>query len=104
MQTDHPFVLLTEGPGDVFKAIDAGFGAVALLGTDISDVQIEKLAGLKKKILVAFDNDKASVENAVKVSLRLRSRGIEAEIRHPPSAFKDVGEMAAKDVATWLAA
>jgi hypothetical protein len=103
-QGEYPFLLLTEGPGDVFKARRASFGAVALLGTDMSDVQIGKLAGLKKKILVAFDNDKAGVENAVKVSSRLRARGIETEIRHPPSAYKDVGEMETMDVATWLAA
>ena len=66
-KTEHSLILLAEGPGDVFKAWAAGFGAVALLGTDMSEVQIEKLAALNKKVFVAFDNDKAGVENAVKV-------------------------------------
>jgi hypothetical protein len=103
-QTDRTFVLLTEGPGDVFRAMESGVGAVALLGTDLSEVQIEKLAGWKKKVLVTFDNDKAGVENAVKVRTRLRARGVEAEVVHPPAAFKDVGEMRAADVVAWLEA
>jgi DNA primase len=67
-------------------------------------VQIQKLAGLGKRVVVAFDNDPAGVENAVKVRARLLAHGAEAEIRHPPKAFKDVGEMTAKEVATWAAA
>jgi hypothetical protein len=102
MKSDKPFVLLVEGPGDVFRSVEAGFPAVALLGTDMADGQVEKLAKLNKKVVIAFDNDKAGKENSPKIHARLATRGIEVEVLHPPQAFKDMGEMPTKDVIAWL--
>jgi len=39
-----PFVLVVEGSSDVFRALEAGIPAVALLGTDLSDWQAERLS------------------------------------------------------------
>src|SRR5262249_21506613 len=41
--SDGPFVLVVEGPGDVFRAAEAGFPAVALLGSGLTEIQAEKL-------------------------------------------------------------
>ncbi len=102
-RSENPFLVLVEGPSDAFRSLEAGFPAVALLGTDMSDVQVEKLAVLNKKITIAFDNDKAGRENSPKIQARLAARGIETKIWHPPAPFKDVGEMPTQEVITWLA-
>src|SRR5581483_7041628 len=38
-----PFVLLLEGPCDVFRAAEAGVAAVAAFGSDLSPVQADKV-------------------------------------------------------------
>lgn len=56
-QSPGSSVFLVEGPGDVFRLTEAGYTAVASMGTDLSPTQVEKLAALGKEVIVAFDND-----------------------------------------------
>jgi hypothetical protein len=102
-RSEHPFVLLVEGPGEVFRATEAGFPAVGLLGTDMSEVQVEKLAAMGSEVVIAFDNDEPGRENGQRVYSRLRARSIDVGIWSPPEQFKDVGEMPPEEVVAWLA-
>ncbi len=97
-----PFVLVVEGVPDVLRATEAGVPAVAAFGVEVSVAQVRKLASLNKEVVVAFDNDEAGRSAAVSAVTLLRREGVQAVIRHPPSGVKDVGEMAAGDVAGWF--
>jgi hypothetical protein len=101
-QSDNPFVLLVEGAGDVFRAVEAGFPAVALLGTDLSDEQASKLAALGKEVVVALDNNDAGWRAAPVVRGKHHERGVPARLLHPPKDYDDVGDMPAAEVARWL--
>jgi hypothetical protein len=101
-RSDSSFVLLVEGVPDVLRAAEAGIPAVAAFGTDISAAQTKKLVALDKKVVVAFDNDDAGSKAGTATAELLRREGLSVEVRHPPAVFKDVGEMAARDVADWL--
>ncbi|QDU20596.1 toprim domain-containing protein [Urbifossiella limnaea] len=99
-----PFVLLVEGVTDVLRAAEAGVVAVAGFGTDLSVPQALKLAVLNKPVVVAFDNDPAGTRAAASIVTLLRREGVSATVRHPPSGYKDVGEIPAAEVTRWLAA
>jgi hypothetical protein len=98
-----PFVLLVEGPPDVFRGAQAGLPTVATFGVEVSETQLVKLAAMRRRVVVAFDNDKRGRSRAPLVADKLRARGVEAEVRHPPAPHKDVGEMPAAEVTGWLA-
>ena len=98
------FVLLVEGVPDVLRAAEAGIVAVSGFGTGLSVMQMQKLAVLNKPVVVAFDNDDAGRAAAPDLARMLRRGCVRAEVRHPPAAFKDVGEMPAEAVSQWLAA
>jgi hypothetical protein len=102
-RSDAPFVLLVEGAPDVFRTAEAGVPAVAGFGTDLSVVQIRKLASLQKRVVIAFDNDAAGREAATSMARLLQWEGVKAVVHHPPVGFKDVGEMPAPAMAGWLA-
>jgi hypothetical protein len=97
-----PFVLVVEGAGDVFRAMEAGVPAVALLGWDMSDWQAERLAALNKSILVALDNDEAGIRASESVYERISRHTSAVEVSPPVSPFKDVGEMPVEEVRKWL--
>jgi hypothetical protein len=101
-QSSSRFVLLVEGPGDVWRAHEAGFTAVAPFGVELSQTQAEKLAALDRHIIIAFDNDEAGVFSRSRASATLRAQGVTVSVLPPPPAYKDVGEMAAEAVANWL--
>lgn len=65
-------LLLVEGTRDAMKAWQEGFGAVALLHTDLTDDQLILLGHLTpKSIVVMFDGDIAGYDNAPKVAKKL---------------------------------
>lgn len=99
-----PFVLLVEGVPDVLRAAEAGIVAMCGFGTGLSEQQVVKLTMLNKKVVVAFDNDDAGREAGRNLMPALHEAGLRAVLKSPPSRFKDVGEMPAETVATWLAA
>jgi hypothetical protein len=101
-QSPSPLVLLVEGPGDVFKAAEAGLTAVALLGTDLSDQQVGKLAVLGKEVVICLDNDRAGKEQAGVAWKRVWARAVWASIWSPPEKYKDLGEMPVEEVAPWM--
>ena len=102
LSTPLPFVLVVEGAGDVFRAVEAGVPAVAPLGWDMSDWQAERLAAMNKSILVALDNDDAGLRASESVYKCLLRNTPGVEVFTPPSPFKDVGEMPVEEVRRWL--
>lgn len=101
-RSSSPFVLLVEGAPDVFRATEADYPAVALLGTDLSATQVQKLAALKKTVVVALDNDEAGRAATVRVHHRLRRTGLDAHVWHVPDAVKDLGEMSAEAIKNYM--
>jgi hypothetical protein len=96
-----PFVLLVEGIPDVLRAAEAGLPAVACLGTELPFFYLAKLERLRKKVVVAFDNDDSGQRQSRAAVLRLTECGVLAESRHPPTGVKDVADLAPKDVTAW---
>jgi hypothetical protein len=97
-----PFVLLVEGPPDVLRGVQAGLPTVATFGVDVSEAQLDKLAAMHRRVVVAFDNDKRGRYRAPLVAEKLRERGVEVEVRHPADPYKDLGEMPVEAVRAWL--
>lgn len=56
--TDSPTVILVEGQSDVWRLYQFGYDAVALMGADISQWQVEQLSK-RKEVVLALDNDTA---------------------------------------------
>lgn len=85
-------LLVTEGPGDVWRAAEAGISAVALLGVGCTEQQAERIASLGCKVLVALDNDQAGNKAAPRVLRMLEEAGVMAQRVAIPGDFKDLGE------------
>src|SRR5262249_42678243 len=77
------FVVLVEGAGDVFRLTEARYPALALLGTGLSNTQVEKLRDLDRTVIVALDNDKAGAAGARQVNRQLRRAGVRARVCPP---------------------
>ena len=115
------FILVTEGPFDWAKTIEAGLLNVgALFGSSLSEAQANKLALMAKhhgvnKVCLAFDRDEAGVEGARKAQVKLQDLGLEVEIfdwerslpskskrsQKIPSQFSDLADLES-DQLQWL--
>jgi DNA primase len=95
-------VVLVEGAPDALRVMEAGYPAVASLGAELTEVQAEKLAGLNKQVLVAFDNDEAGREGAVKAITRLQAKKVWARSWSPLQAFEDLGDTPRQEVRAWV--
>jgi hypothetical protein len=98
------FVLLVEGVPDVLRASEAGYTAVAVFGTELSDRQSILLEPVKARIAIAFDNDEAGRAAAVEARARLGRGHARVPIWHPPDPYKDLGDMPADEAARHLRA
>jgi len=82
----HSSILLTEGPFDAAKAVEAGLrNVVASFGASLSATQAQKLAVLArhhsvKEITIAYDRDEPGREGAVKAAERLTAFGLQPNI------------------------
>jgi hypothetical protein len=101
-QSDSPLVLVVEGPADVWRAAEAGFLALALLGTDISAEQCRKVKALRKFVFPALDNDKAGRDGMHRVEDRLRAVMSGVNPLFVPQPYKDIGDMPSEKVVQWL--
>jgi DNA primase len=72
---------LVEGFFDVISLSKLGVeNCLALLGTNLSEEQIKLLTGLKKRIILFLDNDKAGQEATINVAVKLLLREIDCEV------------------------
>jgi hypothetical protein len=100
--SDSRFVILVEGPSEVWRAAEAGYLAVAVLGNTLSRAQANKLATLKKCVFLLFDNDDAGRDGGRHAYEQLRKQGVTADTLPLPKRYKDLGEMPTLKVAEWL--
>lgn len=56
LDTSYDYVVLVEGQSDVWRLYQHGYNATALMGSDISSQQVEKLSKFKR-VYLALDND-----------------------------------------------
>lgn len=79
-------ILLTEGPFDVAKAVEAGLrNIVSSFGASLSQIQANKLAEMVQAfgattIQIVYDRDEAGRDGAAKAAERLQSVGLKAKI------------------------
>lgn len=78
------FVLLVEGMGDVWRALEDNLSAVASLGCFASTDQVEKLVSLDKAVLIAFNQGKPNQSQAERVLSLLRAKRVEADLVQLP--------------------
>jgi hypothetical protein len=102
VRSESRIILLVEGPGDVWKAEEAGFLAVALLGVEAFAEQARKLVALKKVVLLCLDNDKCGREARIRVERRLSKHGVLRENLHLPPSYKDLGDVPVEKLRKWL--
>ena len=92
------FMLLCEGYMDVISLHQAGFtGAVASLGTALTEEQARLIARYVKEVIITYDSDGAGVKAALRAIPILKSAGIKTKIlkltpyKDPDELIKAVG-------------
>jgi hypothetical protein len=103
-QSSLPYVVLVEGAKEVWRLREVDIPAVACLGCELLPTQAKKLVGLRKEVLVAFDNDDSGRDGAKLAHERLlKLRGL-VRVVTVPAIYKDLAEMPAPAVADWFRA
>jgi DNA primase len=88
-------VYLVESSFDVIRLDQCGFPAVATLGANVSNVQIDLLQKYFNNIIVIADNDEAGGNMKSKILERLGSR---VSVIQLDKQYKDIGDMANDDI------
>jgi DNA primase len=87
------YIILTEGVFDVILPQQYGVSnTICALGTSLSDYQINVLAKLNKKVIVAYDSDEKGLKTLAKVMPRLKEAGISAKLFLLPEG-KDLADL-----------
>ena len=94
-------VILTEGAFDCMATHQAGFNAVASLGTEVASEQYDKLVEWGEPVITFFDGDKAGADAAEKVRVRLTSRGVPVTSVFPPDE-QDPGKLDSSEIQSIL--
>jgi DNA primase len=82
----------------VFDAIKVGEQGVAILGTSISNIQLQKLVKITKNICVLLDQD--ATASAVKMAHRLKPHQVKVRIAVPPKG--DPGDWPTETIQEWI--
>jgi hypothetical protein len=98
LSSNEPFVLVVEGPGDVFRLAEAGLPAVAIMGRFLQPMQAATLAYLAKKVIISFDNDSLDTGAAIDACSCLEALGVSVGQWSPPEQYNDWGEMPTDEV------
>lgn len=86
------YTILVEGQSDVWRLYQHGYNACALMGSDISDWQIERLSKFKR-IYLALDNDEAGRRGVERCNYLLKNQ---TDIMLIPYDTKDPGDCSSK--------
>lgn len=92
-------IVITEGFFDVGKIYQAGFNALGVMGSSMSEIQAMKVIEMLpegKKIILMFDNDKAGIK-AMNEAYRLLKNDAYVMKRLPPDG-KDAGDLTEKQI------
>ena len=96
------YIILVEGWADCIRAHQVGFiNTLALMGTNLSNIQEKILLGLDKKIYLCLDNDKPGQDAMVKIQKRLKENFIVSVIQIS-NPYKDLADMDVDTAATFL--
>lgn len=88
-------VYVVESSFDAIRLDQVGFPAVATLGSNVSNIQIELLQKYFNNIIVIADNDEAGGNMKDRISERLGSR---VSIIKLDKKYKDIGDMLDEDI------
>lgn len=88
-------VYIVESSFDVIRLDQCGFPAVATLGANVSNVQIDLLQKYFNNIMVIADNDEAGGNMKSKIVERLGSR---VSVIQLDKQYKDIGDMSNEDI------
>lgn len=88
-------VYVVESSFDAIRLDQVGFPAVATLGANVSNIQIELLQKYFNNIIVIADNDEAGVNMKSKILEKLGSR---VSVIKLDKQYKDIGDMADEDI------
>lgn len=87
-------VVLVEGPLDALWVQEVSIPAVAILGSSLSERQVELLVERQiRRVVLCFDNDMAGVEATYRARAQLRRTGIWVYQVHLPGRYKDIQEV-----------
>ncbi len=76
------FLSVIKHGGEASRYGDTGFGVAALMGTSVSDQQIELLLGSCSHVIVCFDGDDTGWGMAPKVAERVAKAGLWVSVRN----------------------
>lgn len=93
LDTSFDYVIIVEGQSDVWRVYQHGYNACALMGSSISDWQVEKLSTFKK-VYLALDNDEAGRRGTELCYAKLKNH---TEVLLIPYTTKDPGECISKE-------
>lgn len=88
-------VYVVESSFDAIRLDQVGFPAVATLGANVSNIQIELLQKYFNNIIVIADNDEAGGNMKSKILEKLGSR---VSVIKLDKQYKDIGDMADEDI------
>jgi len=88
-------VYIVESSFDVIRLDQCGFPAVATLGANVSNVQIDLLQKYFNNIIVIADNDEAGGNMKSKIVERLGAR---VSLIQLDKLYKDIGDMSNEDI------
>lgn len=88
-------VYVVESSFDAIRLDQCGFPAVATLGSNVSNFQIELLKKYFNDIIVIADNDEAGGNMVTRLQERLSSR---VSVIHLENKYKDIGDMDDADI------
>jgi DNA primase len=89
-------VYVVESSFDAIRLDQVGFPAVATLGSNVSNIQIELLKKYFNNIIVIADNDEAGGNMKSKIIEKLGSR---VSVITLEKQYKDIGDMTDEDIA-----
>jgi DNA primase len=83
--TQSKEVLLSEGYADVMALVQYGLGnSCGVLGTALTQAQVQRLAGLCRKVILLFDGDRAGRQAALRSAEMILQFGLKADVVELP--------------------
>ncbi|PIP86316.1 DNA primase [Candidatus Campbellbacteria bacterium CG11_big_fil_rev_8_21_14_0_20_44_21] len=95
------FAILVEGTVDAIMAHQAGYrNTVAPLGTALTKEQLEKIARITKKLVMAFDSDSAGLKASARGAKMALAMGFDLKVAAMPKSL-DPADLIKADVQAW---
>ena len=97
----YDFAIIVEGQMDIVMSHQAGYtNTVAVSGTGLTPHHLSLIERLTKKIVTAFDADKAGIASSERAALLAFPRGISLKVTKIPTG-KDPADCIQEDLAEW---